>query len=221
MVCTSIQFDLVQHYYGYYGDLIDHMMFLGFLWIFWSPLDLVTLTSEKAFCKDLVLGFVWHVYSGVPWFFFNFCEFFEVCHICVTHHPVTCHSKLIPSKNAVKWCPYCLSCTNKHKQAQTSTNKHKQAQIFNTLIFLDIFLQFIGLLSESYRILVKLGADCKVLLVSVVLWKGVSLNGVNKAAWNTLWIFHCLGNVRRYVTGPKISVMGKGPSRFGASFLLW
>ncbi len=164
MICTSIQFDLVQHYYGYYGGLIT-WMFLGFLWIFWSPLDLVTLTSEKAFCKDLVLGFVWHVYSGVPWFFFNFCEFFEVCHICVTHHAVTCHSKLIPPKNAVKWCPYCLSCTN----------KHKQTQIFNTLFFLDFFCNLSDFyqnpirMPDSYRILVKLGGDCKVLKSRVLL----------------------------------------------------
>ena len=57
-------------------------------------------------------------------------------------------------------------------------------------------------------------------LVSIVPWKVVSLNGVNKAAWNTLWIFHCLGRVNRYVTGPSTSLIKKGPSRLGDSFLL-
>ena len=44
------------------------------------------------------------------------------------------------------------------------------------------------------------------------------MNGVNKAA---LWIFHCFGRVDRYVTGPSTSLIKKGPSRLGDSFLKW
>ena len=46
------------------------------------------------------------------------------------------------------------------------------------------------------------------------------MNGVNRVAWNTLWIFYCFGRVNRYVTGPSTSLIKKGPSCLGDSFLL-
>ena len=47
------------------------------------------------------------------------------------------------------------------------------------------------------------------------------MNGVNRVAWNTLWIFHCFSRVDRYVTGPSTSLIKKGPSCLGDSFLEW
>ncbi len=105
---------------------------LRFLWIFWSPFDLAALTSEKAFCKYLVLGFVWHVYSGVPWFFCDFCESFEACHTPSCHTPLQTHT----SKKCCQMMPILPMI-------------YKQTQTFSTLFFkhfLHFYWTFIGIL---------------------------------------------------------------------------
>ena len=47
----------------------------------------------------------------------------------------------------------------------------------------------------------------------------VCLNGDNRVAWKTSWIFHVEGKWRWYTSGDRTWVILKGPSRLGESFL--